>query len=108
MNIKKAAKTAKEIFFTAFYYELKGIKYFANNIYDISRSKESLGAAYYFASLANNGNYPKLIPADDYSFLVVLDNGDCLSLDYIANFLLQHDPSEILYQVSQGIIFEFS
>lgn len=87
-------------------YSEKGLEYFARNIEEISISEKAYGAAYYWASLANNGIYPKIVGGSIGNLSVLLDNGLYLSLDYIADCLFHYDTDEILYQISEGIEFE--
>lgn len=94
MNIENM--TLEQIKIDALNYSEKGLEYFARNIEEISCGDRAFGAAYYWASLANNGRFPKMLGTSMNNLEVVFDNGKNLDLGYIADYLFHCDTDEIL------------
>lgn len=107
MNIDNIMKKHEKIIEDANFFHKRGIKYFAWNIVDIVAGDMALGAAYYFATLANN-KPPRFYVNKDSVFFVVLEDGRKISFDFLINFLYQHDSSEIISQYYEGVVLEFS
>lgn len=95
MNIEQIKKDAEIL-------ELKGPKYFAENIGKLAFTEKAFAAAYYFASVAN---FEKPIIAEhvnDLGFSVVFNNGFVISLSEIVEDLKKNNPSKLLMEYAAG------